>query len=170
MIIKKHILDSLQYFDECYNDSLTSESPNNSIYYSKLALLEYCGWIEESMDLIIKRSVKSKITTQYFRDAILERQIIRKNHGFHYENNFLTMLIKSVGLQKAEKVHLFLDTNNHLQILKSELESVKERRDDAAHTRTTGATNTYDTPSVTIARLQKTYPILKVIYSEICKL
>lgn len=121
------------------------------------------------MDLIIRRSVKNKLITQYFRDN-LEKQIIRKNHGFHYENNFLPMLIKSVGLQKAEKVHSFLDTNNHLQILKSELESVKGRRDDAAHTRITGTTPTYDTPSVVIARLQRTYPILKVMYSEICKL
>ena len=43
MIIKKHIAETLDYLDRKYNASLLSPDPHESIYYSKLAILEYCG-------------------------------------------------------------------------------------------------------------------------------
>jgi hypothetical protein len=52
MIAKTYILNNLSTIEKLYNDS---SSIKNSLFYSKLAILELCGWTEESMDDIIKK-------------------------------------------------------------------------------------------------------------------
>jgi len=168
IIVKKYILATLKDLDRRYNTSLTSSSPTESVYYSKLAILDYCGWLEDSMDLIIKRSVNNKLKTQTFRQ-ILKDRVIGNNFGFQYKENFRPMLIQAVGLQKAEKIHEILNSTGKLLIFENELSSVKQFRNDAAHTWLSGTTMTYPAPSLIIGKLNTTYPILRLIYSEVCK-
>ncbi|MEM9274041.1 MAG: hypothetical protein AAGA80_13880, partial [Cyanobacteria bacterium P01_F01_bin.143] len=96
--------------------------------------------------------------------------VIGNNFGFQYKKNFRPMLIQAVGLQKTERIHTILDSENLLFTFENELDAVKRFRDDAAHTRVSGTTMTYPAPSQIIGSLQKTYPILRRIYSEVSKL
>ncbi len=47
MITKSYLFKTLNRLDRLYNESRTDDK---KIFYSKLALIELCGWIEETMD------------------------------------------------------------------------------------------------------------------------
>lgn len=59
MIVKKYIRNTLDSLDSKYNSALTSSDPNEPVFYSKMAVLEYCGWIEEALDKIAIRCIKN---------------------------------------------------------------------------------------------------------------
>lgn len=169
MVVKGHILKSIEGLDKRYNQALGSANPQDSIYYSKLAVLEYCGWLEESFDLIVRRALKGKLRTQPYKQ-MLEDGVIGNNYGFQYKENLRPMLIRAVGLSRMESLETSLNRSGMLPVLISELESVKNDRNSAAHTWINGPTRTYPAPSVTKARLEKVYPIAKELYSMITKL
>lgn len=166
MIVKGHILKSIEGLDKRYNQALVSANPQDSIYYSKLAVLEYCGWLEEAFDIIVRRALKGKLKTQSYKQ-MLEDGIIGNNYGFQYKNNIRPMLIRAIGLSDMEKLEIALDRSGMLPVLVSELESVKNDRNSAAHTWINGVTRTYPAPSITKARLEKVYPIARRLYSMI---
>lgn len=167
MIIKKHILTTLRDLNKKYNNAL-STNQNDAIYFSKLALLEYCGWIEECFDTVVRRASKGKLKTDEFERLINE--IIDKNYGFQYKQHLRSMLIKTIGLAKTEKMELDLNKNGDITVFISELSAIKKDRNSAAHTWVKGATKSYPAPSITLGRLEKVYPIIKKLYSEVCKL
>lgn len=169
MIVKKHILKTLTFLDESFSSALSSPSPEQAVFFSKLAILEYCGWIEEAFDQIIRRSVKGQLRSQEFRQ-ILETSIIGNTYGFQYKKHFRTMLTRAVGLSKAEIIEKYLKDSGQFHILVSELENIKKDRDSAAHTWIDGATRTYPAPSFTKSKFKRVYPILRGIYSQIIKL
>jgi hypothetical protein len=51
MIIKGYIENTLKELDRLYNKHT---SLKKDIYYSKLAVIELCGWIEETCDAIVR--------------------------------------------------------------------------------------------------------------------
>ena len=55
MIARTYILDNLNKLDVRYRKAATLK---DSLFYSKLAVLELCGWIEESMDDVILRCAR----------------------------------------------------------------------------------------------------------------
>ena len=97
------------------------------MFYSKLAILELCGWIEESMDDIAKsnanRYLKEKRNVDFIDDSI-----IKLTHGFDYNNNFRIMLMQLVGIINIEKLEYKLDSTK-FHIMKSTLGSLKDCRD-----------------------------------------
>ena len=169
MLEKKQIVDTLTLLDQRYNDALLASSQQDSIFYSKLAILEYCGWIEDIFDKIVRRSVKGKLRTQDYQ-KILEKSVVGRNYGFQYEEHFRQMLIKAIGLKQTENIEIHLKRNGYLPILISELAAVKQDRDSAAHTWVKNTTRTYPAPSVTKSRVNKVYPIAKEIYSLVVSL
>ena len=50
MIARSYIKSTLEELDKLYNQA---SSQKKAIYFSKLALMELCGWIEESLDNIV---------------------------------------------------------------------------------------------------------------------
>ncbi len=169
MLVKNNILRSLKELELRYNGALRSPTPQDSIYFSKLAILEYCGWIEESFDQIIRRSVKGKLKTQEFKQ-ILEGSVIGNTYGFQYKRHFRTMLCRAVGLMSAEIVEKHLKDSGKLELLISELESVKTYRNCAAHTWINGTTQTYPAPSYIRVKFEHLYPIMKGIYTQVVHL
>lgn len=169
MVVKKHILKTLTSLDDSFTSALRSPSPEQSVFFSKLAILEYCGWIEEVFDQIIRRSVKGQLKTQEFRQ-MLETSVIGNTHGFQYKKHFRTMLTRAVGLRKAEIIEKYLKDSRQFDILVSELGNIKRDRDSAAHTWIDGATRTYPAPSFTKSQFERIYPILRGIYSQVIKL
>jgi len=164
MIVKGYIESTLNELEKLYNQHY---SYKKDIYYSKLALLELCGWIEESFDSIIFVSVGKKIKTLTYKKIL--KDIVEKNHGFQYSSNFRPMLIKSVGLKNAESIENKIDVNGAIQVLSTTLGNLKTVRNDNAHTFIRGVTSSIQTPSVTKSQFLLIYPILIEFHKMIKK-
>lgn len=147
-------------------DALYDANPTQATYFSKLALIELCGWIEQTMDSVIKDHSTGKIIEA---DNInyLDKQIIKRTFGFHYEDNFRLMLMKLVGLITLEQIEIKLTVTGDLPVLSSQLEILKKKRNDAAHTAITGVTLNYDAPSIVKGYLNTIHPILSKIENEL---
>lgn len=148
--------------DREYNSALSSPDPNKAVYFSKLAIIEYCGWIEETMDAIIVGYAKGKIKTSPFEESLKSK--IENTYGFQYKKHFRPLLVHVVGIIRCEKIQIELDSNGDLATLKSELNSYVEHRNNAAHTHINKVLPRYPSPSATLGSLQIVYPILKRVY------
>lgn len=163
MVVKKHILNNINKLDSLYNSSPTVEAT----YYSKLAIIELCGWIELTMDKIVEHFANKHLKTQPFKDIF--KSLKENNHGFDYKRNFRKMLSQTVGLHNTEKIEAKLNHSGQIAILEAVFDNLKTLRNDAAHTYI-DATKTYQAPSVTKAQLEQIYPILKDFSKEVKKL
>lgn len=155
MISNSDIENSIIELDNLYNSN-----PAQATYFSKLALLELCGWLEMSMDCIIKECSDVKITEQLNKSHI-ENKVIGLTYGFHYDQHFRPMLMKLIGLIKLEQIESPLFTTGELNILESNLGSLNVIRKRAAHTHINGATVSYEAPSKIKQYLTILYPILQ---------
>jgi len=139
--------------------------------YAKLALLELCGWIEETQDQIIMDYLALKSIEQTVIDKF-KKEVIDRNYGFKYKDNFRKMLIQTVGLISLKEIESELETNTNNNITLSEVKSllgnIEKKRNDAAHTHltgttsqddspSTGTTSQYDSPSTVIVHLTSVY-------------
>lgn len=147
-------------------DILYNSNSAQGVYYSKLALLELCGWIEQTMDNIIKDCSNSKLT-EPANISFVEKKIIDRTNGFHYDSHFRPMLMKLIGLIKLEQIEIILKNSGDLSMLTSQLGSLKAKRDQAAHTTITGITHSYDAPSILKNYLTRIHPILTNIEAQV---
>lgn len=160
MVVKKHILNNIKRLNSLYNTSTTVEAT----YYSKLAIIELCGWIEFTMDNIVEHFANKHLKTKPFKDSF--KSIKEKNYGFDYKQNFRKMLSQTVGMHNTEKLETKLNHSGQIAILNATLDSLKTLRNDAAHTYV-DATKTYQAPSVTKAQFEQIFPILKDFSKEV---
>jgi len=164
MIVKNYIESTIDDLEKMYNNS---RSQKKSIYYSKLALMELCGWVEGSMDDIVEKYCNRKLRNESYKTYV-RKEIIKPNFGFQYNNNFRPMLMKAIGIVAIEKLEKKLENSGgKITILKSKLGNLKSPRNDAAHTFIKGTTSMFDTPSIIKREFNILYPILKEIESEI---
>ena len=148
--------------DREYNNALTSPDSNMAVYFAKLAIIEYCGWIEETMDAIIAGYAKGKVKTTPFIESLKSK--IDKTYGFQYKKHFRPLLVHVVGIIRFEKIQSALDSNGDLVSLKSELDNYVKYRNNAAHTHINKVLPHYPSPSITMQSLKTVYPILKRVY------
>ncbi|MCP4110051.1 MAG: hypothetical protein GY749_31775 [Desulfobacteraceae bacterium] len=82
MIAFSYITDSLNELDKLYNKAT---SRKKAIYYSKLATLELCGWVEDTVDDIVLRHAnrKLKITSN---KKYIRKDVVKRNSGFQYDD------------------------------------------------------------------------------------
>lgn len=165
MIAKSYIEKSLIELNNLYNNS---SSQKKAIYYSKLSIIELCGWIEEICDDIIlrhsNRCLKLNDNKRYIK------QIIKRNNGFDYDNNIRPMLIKLIGIIKLEEVEKKLEKKGgQITILKSTLETLKIERNKAAHTYLKGSTRLFSSPSISLNHFHILIKIFKLIENELKK-
>jgi hypothetical protein len=149
MIAYCYIQRNLRSLDFRYQKAKTTRDAN---YHSKLAILELCGWLEIAIDEAIlktaSRLLKSEDAKKYVQDKV------KKNYGFEYDRHLKSLIVSLVGVSGFERVERLIDVGILLNF-KSELDALKIRRNSLAHTYTRGATQFYDAPSITIARLAK---------------
>lgn len=162
MIVKGYIQSTLDDMETLYN---CHHSLKKDIYYSKLALIELCGWIEESFDSIIKLSIRNKLKSHSYKKYM--NDTINNTHGFQYNTHFRKMLIVALGICDAEKLEQKIDKVGNIQLLTSTLATLKNIRNENAHSYIKGTTTTIQTPSVTKAQFARIYPIIKQIEKEI---
>ena len=146
MIALSEIQSNLQNLDRLFSKS---RSQKEALYYSKLAIIELCGWIEMSMDDIILRCAMRKL--KLASNKKLAREFVKKNYGFHYSLHFRNMLTKLVGLIALERIERRLDQAKFIR-LEAELSKLKLIRDPEAHTFIKGITRQIDSPSITLAQ------------------
>ena len=166
MIVKRHIETDLKRLQVLYSASIVGSDPSIPVYFSKLGVLELAGWIEESFDLIAKRSVKRRVNTRKFGKLV--KKAINDNSGFLYDSNFLKMMAKLIGMPECEKLETYLASDGSLSILTSELKALVTPRRIAAHVPLAYTGIIFDSPSVSLNRLSRIHPILKDIYSWFC--
>lgn len=152
MIAQSYITSNLQSINRSY---LNAGSAREAFFMSKLALLELCGWIEESMDDIVMRCAMRNLgedsNRKYCRD-----DIVKRTSGFDYQTNFRVMLIRLLGLINVEKIEARVDQSKH-DTMKSALSALKTQRNSEAHTHLKGTLRTINAPSVTINQLLPLY-------------
>jgi len=152
MIAKTYILSSLKHFESRYNKA---SSQKEMQFISKFAILELCGWIEDSMDEIARRTAKRCMKLPRNR-ALIEKDVIKKNFGFDYNNHFRKMMSRIIGLGNIEKIENNMDFTKRTK-LESSLASLKTIRDSAAHTHIKGMTPIVNTPSVILIYFEDVY-------------
>ena len=164
MIDDTFIAQILQDLENKYvGKSLTLQEP---MYYSKLALIELCGWIEESMDAIIENCARNYLTETANRKFVVN-EIIRKTYSFSYERHFRPMLMKVIGMVKVEELEGQIDCQN-FDLMKSSLGTLMQERNLLAHTFIVGTTPRLGGPSVIIQHLSHVSTGLRDIENYIC--
>jgi hypothetical protein len=162
MIAKSYIKGNLERIERLYNKSSNIQ---DGLFYSKLAILELCGWIEISMDDIILRLAKKHLK-QSKNIGFVEKEVIKRTYGFDYSRHFRKMLINIIGIAGVEKLEKKIDSIK-FQLMISSLDSLKLYRDSEAHTYIKGTTKRMDAPSVTMNRISDIYNGLKNIDDEL---
>lgn len=139
-----------------------------SILYSKLAVLELCGWIETSIDTMLYEYVDKHILDSDCKNRI--KTIINKNYGFHYDKNLFPLLCSVLGIDNLENIIDVLPSVN-FQNLKAVTDTYTKERNKAAHTDTPiGTTRTYYAPSSVIIDFNLIKPAIQRIETEIQQL
>lgn len=158
MIAKSYINSTLNSLKSKFG---RTSNQKDALLYSKLAIIELCGWIEISMDDLVLRCGRKKIKTssnlKYF-----EEQIVEKTYGFEYKKDFKKMLVYVVGISGFELIESKADPVK-LQKLKSQLGNLKKPRNTGAHTYLKSIAISIDAPSLTIQRFKEIYEGLKDI-------
>jgi len=152
VIAKSYILENLRSLDHRFRNA---RSAKEALFCSKLAILELCGWIEESMDDIVRRCANRHLGVHDNRH-FSEHEIIRKNYGFDYGKNFRSMLMRLIGLVAVERLEKKVDQATYASMI-AVLSSLKITRNAEAHTHLKGITRTLNAPSVTLGQFHTLY-------------
>ena len=140
--------------------SANTGNSRDPFYYSKLALIELCGWIEQSMDAIAldcaRRHLKSKSNMNYIESSI------RRTYSFTYKDHFREMLIQVIGIINVEELERMVDPRK-FDAMKTSLGYLKSRRDSLAHTYIDQVTTSVDAPSLVNFHFQNVFDGLEDI-------
>ncbi|UXE62888.1 MAG: hypothetical protein KA717_09415 [Woronichinia naegeliana WA131] len=170
MTNSEDIKNSLEDLKGLYESVLTSELPSDLQtrrlqFYSKLAILELCAWIEEAQDEIILDYIQLNLLEGSNIESV--RNMVRRNPSFDYEK-FRAFLIHIIGIISVERLEAKLKQQQDiLQRIKSELGALQKKRNDLAHTHLKEITPSYDAPSVTYNNFLKIYDLLQKIESDL---
>ncbi len=152
MIARSYVQSNLKGLDRLF---LRAKTPKEALYYSKLALLELCGWIEETMDDVVVRCSVRCLADAGNRKHIKDG-VVKRNYGFEYHRHFRQMLVQVVGLSTMESLERRFDHTKHARLIAT-LASLKALRDSEAHTHLKGVTHTIAAPSVTLSYFTAVY-------------
>lgn len=156
MLATTEISASLNELDAYYK---AESDPAKVLFFSKLALIELCGWTEEAMDQLVRDCANRCGLKPQHRSFI--ESVISRTYGFDYEKHFRQMMLHVVGLHVWHRLEAHLDQTKPavLPSLIGSLAALKPMRDKSAHThlvRTTpGATSAVNAPSFVIGEFQK---------------
>jgi hypothetical protein len=148
MIAQSYISENLRTLNRNYNKPSTT--PKYALFYSKLAILELCGWIEETMDDIVTRCARRQLQDGKNR-KYCATEIVKRTYGFDYHNNFREMLIQLLGLVNVEYIEKKVDPAKFASMTAA-LGALKAQRDAEAHTHVKGVTRKINAPSATLAQ------------------
>lgn len=170
MIDYVSIKNTLDLLEREYNNAQNSNQvdPQMPVLYSKLAILELCGWIEVSVDNVLFEYVNNNVVKEENKKII--KKIIDVNYGFKFKTNLQPLFCSVFGIKNYEAIIGAL-SDQELANMQTTLGNLAKLRDIAAHNNTEiGITPTYNAPSQTIADFRKIKPAFEKIEKEIQKL
>ena len=157
------IKNTLDRLDVEYNNQMSDiQMP---ILFSKLAVLEFCGWIEESFDDVLYQYIGNHIVdSNHIR---ITKKLVENNYGFDYEKHTFKLFSIVLGINNWENILDKLSTRE-LTNFQTILKGYSKIRNNAAHTYTPiGTTRTYDAPSVVLGEFNKIKIPIQIIEKEI---
>lgn len=167
MIHSGRVRRTISFLDQQYNKCLTDSDQEVPVLFAKMAVLEYCGWLEATFDEIARNCVRRNLRTFSTRKILEDK--ITNTHGFTYDKNVRPLLTYGLGAVRLLKVERKLNVRGNLDRLKSDLGRMNTLRREAAHTFTSGRTSRFDAPSRIIADLNRTEPVLKDLWKYVCE-
>lgn len=98
---------------------------------SKLALFEFCGWLEEWMDETVRQVNQSKLNDTDW----VEENIIKNTHGFHFKKHFRPMLCGVLGEHSVRGIEDRFEQSypGDLELIGSQLGTLWQLRCNLAH-------------------------------------
>lgn len=73
------------------------------LIFSKIAILDVCGWVEEAMDqLVLDAAIRACLSNK--RLTTIKERYIKNTYGFQYSKHFEKMMIAVVGYRILEKI------------------------------------------------------------------
>ncbi len=140
---------TLAELDTWYNVAGLSIDRTNLL--SKLATIELCGWLEGEFGRLIRIVATGRVGDAKWVD----KEVIKKIHGFKYEEHWRFMLCKVVGEVFAQRVEAAMEADHpgELQQLRTLLEQLSMDRNRFAHadlTANKAAMLTFNAPSLAI--------------------
>ena len=120
------------------------------------------------MDDIVQRCAIRNLKNTKNRTYIKEK-VIRRVYGFHYDDDFRGMLMKTVGMICLERLESRIDQKK-FDVMKAALGALKDYRNKEAHTHLKGVTTTLAAPSLTKQKFLQVYEGLKDLELELRRL
>lgn len=165
MIYTKRIRRTLKYLNSEYKKNILHSDPQVPVLTAKIAVIEYCGWIENTFDEIAINCVRESLRTSESR-KFLEKKI-SDTHGFVYKTHARQLLVVGLGLKKLIKIEKKLNKTGDLDLLKNHLGNMNTLRREAAHTYTTGQTTRYDSPETILRNFDSMEPIFQRLWQMV---
>ena len=162
MIARREITEILNEVDREYRKPRTTL--RKSRYYSKLALIELCGWIEVTIDSIFEKQARRILSSS---DLASFQNKLTNIFGFEY-SSFRSLLIQLYGRQVTEKIEREIDPTV-LQKMKASMKYLKPVRDVSAHTYIR-KTAVMDAPSAIMGHFEDLYAGLEAFEVTLRKL
>lgn len=103
----------LQRLDTEYNNSILD--PDLPIFYSKLAVIEFSGWIEDSVDSIVYDYIDNHIVDPIVKQNI--KKNIKGNYGFNYYSNLFKVFTSVLGVDTWENIEDKLKPQNLVDLV-----------------------------------------------------
>lgn len=124
--------------------------------YSKIAVIELCGWIEDGLKNLAKLSIEKLKVRRVRKDV---NNFIEGINGFKYDSHFSKIMMLAFGAHGFEFIESRVGDAD-IARLRSVLGNLKNWRDDSAHSHI--ITIPCD-PSHIIKEMDIIFPILKKI-------
>ena len=103
-----HSIEStLSVLDVWYNEP--SAGPDRPKLISKLALLELCGWIEETFDEMIRNIGNQTLGDEKW----VNEKLIDRTSGFKYDAHLRSMIVELVGEVFARRIEEKMDATSN---------------------------------------------------------
>ena len=156
------IENTLNRLDSEYSSSTDTQL---TILYSKLSVLELCGWIEVSIDIVLHEYVDSHLHNLDYQKSI--KSIIKRTNGFDYEKNLFPLFCSVLGVNNVENIFNVVSPKD-FHNLKSITETYTTERNKASHTDTpAGTTRTYKSPSSVRDDFKLIKPAIQTLETQI---
>jgi len=159
IFLKKEIAADLFLINKEYQKIYFENTPRSTRLlkiYSRMALINLCGWVEDELKKLGNLSVEN-LKENRSRDLVNNHTA--KIYGFDYDKHLSLRLILTFGVHGFEFIESKTGDAN-IAILDSVLAKLKKWRDLAAHSH---ANVIQCDPSRIILEFEKIFPILKKI-------
>lgn len=166
MINGRRMRQHLMLLDCKYNAASLSD-PYEQVMYSKIAVIEFCGWLEESLDIVYEKMLSnSSINTPSVKRLL--KKGVENTYGFKWERHVLKNFLSIQGAREYCARSTDPLISNQLAALQSFCDKYEKLRDQCAHKSNAYSINTtIYAPSVVLNDFRQTRNALLQLYREL---